>query len=151
MMNEATVITSPKTLGVRYLVWRKMLEFEIKTGYTIKSSSICPIIKKAFGLKRSMRKEQVYKILDEFVKKNIMPGNTTDKTGVIMKPFEVDDGAHMRLEEFIEAVNQGAFIDYDGYGKYATATEVSNKIILPSHIEDGNIDRSFTHVLWYNR
>ena len=52
-----------------------MLGFEIKTGIPMKGKSVCPIIKRAFGLKKSMRKQDVYDILDDFIKTNIMPEN----------------------------------------------------------------------------
>lgn len=80
-----------------------------------------------------------------------------------------DYGHHMTLEHFIECCMDGGFIDYDGYGKYATATQMSNKSVYPSEItgrgeelnyETGEwkkikvpivIDRNFTHVVWFNK
>jgi len=60
-------------------------------------------------------------------------------------------GDHMTLEDFIAAVTDGWFIDYDGTGMYATETGMSDKPARPSDIEKGVIDRSFTHVMWFNK
>lgn len=80
-----------------------------------------------------------------------------------------DYGHHMTLKEFIEAVKSGCLIDYDGYGRYATATQMTNKSINPSDISGKtrvfdektmsmknkkvkkNLDKRFTHVVWFNR
>ncbi len=76
-------------------------------------------------------------------------------------------GDHMTLKKFIEMVETGCFIDYDGCGYYATKTKISDKLILPSHItgreqrfsmETGKfttvnikktIDKNFDYVVWY--
>ena len=78
-------------------------------------------------------------------------------------------GDHMTLKKFIEYCKDGCFIDYDGHGKYATKTKISNKTIVPSDItgrgeifyfKTGNfkrvkkrikIDKTFTHIVWFNR
>lgn len=57
----------------------------------------------------------------------------------------------MTMTDFITCCHNGSFIDYDGFGHYATVDQVSNKIITPSQVLRGEIDRNFTHVLWYNR
>jgi hypothetical protein len=62
-----------------------------------------------------------------------------------------DYGDHMTLEVFINACKSGGFIDYDGYGQYATETKMSNEIVCPSDIESGNINEKYTHVVWFNR
>ena len=72
-------------------------------------------------------------------------------------------------DEFIKMVKEGCFIDYDGYGNYATATEVSEEFIHPSDISgktdrfnpetkkmevisvEKKLNKNFTHVVWYNR
>ncbi len=84
-----------------------------------------------------------------------------------MKPIPKDSDVYT-IEEFIKMVEEGCFIDYDGWGNYATATEVSDESIYPSDIT-GSADRfdhtgkfiktidiqkkikNFTHVVWYNR
>lgn len=56
-------------------------------------------------------------------------------------------GNHM----FIEYCEEGDFIDDDGYGNYATVTEMmSNKHVVPSDVEDDKIYRRYTHVVWFN-
>jgi hypothetical protein len=71
----------------------------------------------------------------------------------IMEPLP-DYGVHMTMELFIKHVNEGGFIDYDGYGHYATETEmlsVPSIDVRPSMVEDGTIDKSWTHIVWFNR
>jgi len=60
-------------------------------------------------------------------------------------------GNHMTLKEFISNVKCGGFIDYDGAGNYATATEESNITILPSDIMEKEYRKDFTHIVWYNK
>lgn len=60
-------------------------------------------------------------------------------------------GDKMTLEKFIEHVNSGGFIDYDGSGNYATETEESNISIYPSDIKANKYRKDFTHVIWYNK
>ncbi len=61
-------------------------------------------------------------------------------------------GGHlMTMEDFIRDVKSGMFIDYDGFGDYAFADCASNKVVKPSDVAADRLDRSFTHVLWYNR
>ncbi len=64
-----------------------------------------------------------------------------------MKPIDFKSGDHMPLDEFLESVEVGAFIPYDGSGYYATATHESrnsvwDRISPPSWA---------THVMWYNK
>lgn len=66
-------------------------------------------------------------------------------------------GAHMLMQDFLDDVENGGFIDYDGHGYLATATHESWIKVRPSTIvtvldqliKDQN--DSFTHVVWYNR
>jgi hypothetical protein len=59
-----------------------------------------------------------------------------------------DYGDHMTLENFLDCVKTGLFIDYDGHGCYATATQMTNKIIRPC---DREVDHSYSHVVWFNK
>ena len=71
---------------------------------------------------------------------------------IVMNPIgEKPWGDLMTMEEFIDHVNSGCLINYDGYGNLATADEFSNIEIWPSHIKRGQLIHGFTHVLWYNR
>jgi len=67
-----------------------------------------------------------------------------------MKPIP-DYAYHMTREEFVECVNHGFFINYDGSGVYATATEMSDEPAIPSEIILGVINTDFTHVAWFNK
>ena len=62
-----------------------------------------------------------------------------------------DYGDHMLLEDFIDAVEMGAFMDYDGHGRYATETEISDIIIIPSDVASNKIKEGFTHMVWFNK
>lgn len=72
-----------------------------------------------------------------------------------VKPIQMlplpDYGDHMLIADFVAACRSGTFIDYDGYGYYATQTQESDKLIRPSEVMKGHIDWSFSHVMWYNR
>lgn len=62
-----------------------------------------------------------------------------------------DYGDLMVIESFISNCECGGFIDYDGHGYYATETKMSDMMVLPSDIKHGNINKDFTHVVWFNR
>lgn len=74
-----------------------------------------------------------------------------------IKPIEFTDkkvpkyGTLLTMEEFIDSCRCGAFIDYDGYGYYATATMETNIIVRPMHYHEDRLRKEFTHVMWYNR
>ena len=57
------------------------------------------------------------------------------------------------MEDFKSNVLCGGFIDYDGFGRYASINKESDKIICPSHFKNNVVleDEEFTHVMWYNR
>jgi hypothetical protein len=57
-----------------------------------------------------------------------------------MEPLS-DFGDHMFLDEFIEDCKCGGFIDYDGFGYYATADQETDIEVVPSEIMEGKIDR----------
>jgi hypothetical protein len=66
-----------------------------------------------------------------------------------MKPIP-DYGDHMTLAHFIECCECHGFIDYDGWGYYATETDMSNVVVHPSDTS-GKINRNFSHVVWFNK
>ena len=68
-------------------------------------------------------------------------------------PIEPDSGDLMTIPDFLNAVRSGCFIDYDGYGNWATKTHYEpSHIVLPSNITKGEGWPSWaSHVLWYNR
>lgn len=73
-------------------------------------------------------------------------------------PFKFEkidpDDDHMTIEEWKEACDDGMFIDYDGWGDFATETECSNLSVSPSDYyknPDWNPPSWATHIVWYNR
>lgn len=75
----------------------------------------------------------------------------------LQTPVEWDDipdyGDLMTIEEWIECVESGGFIDYDGHGNYSNGEKVSDHIVHPSDVAAEQIIKrdDFTHVVWYNR
>lgn len=73
----------------------------------------------------------------------------------MMMPYELDDipdyADVMTLQVFIENVNDGGFIDYDGFGHYVLDGKETNITIYPSDIKHGAIRQEFDSVAWYNR
>jgi hypothetical protein len=66
-----------------------------------------------------------------------------------MEPHD-DIGDLMTLEDFVSACGN-MFIDYDGFGYYATETEQTDIIIKPGDVMRDIHRKDFTHVKWYNR
>ena len=60
-------------------------------------------------------------------------------------------GDLMTMKDWLVCVDAYAFIDYDGHGCYATETKMSDKVVVPSDVKKGNIDKSFTHIVWFNK
>ena len=67
-----------------------------------------------------------------------------------MEPIP-DYGDHMTMGKFVRYCKDGGFIDYDGSGNYATATEMSDISVSPSDIMSGVYRKDFTHVVWFNK
>jgi hypothetical protein len=72
----------------------------------------------------------------------------------------VEDDCCMTLQEWKIEVEWGGFIDYDGYGYFATKTQESDIQVSPSDYWDGSkktVNVSWvepdwaTHIVWYNR
>jgi len=58
------------------------------------------------------------------------------------------------IKDWLECVDCGGFIDYDGFGNLAYEDKMSNIEVKPSHVKKGRFERvrkDFTHVVWYNR
>ena len=60
-------------------------------------------------------------------------------------------GHKMTREEFEEQVHDGLIIDWDGSGYYSTETEMSWLPARPSAIQASEVEREFTHVVWFNK
>ena len=60
-------------------------------------------------------------------------------------------GDLMTVEEYLDSVEHGAFIDYDGYGHpVKNDMEDANLFIYPSE-GDRHIPFDATHIVWFNR
>lgn len=71
-----------------------------------------------------------------------LPMNEEDPGGVDLMP----------LQEFIDCVKCGAFIDYDGSGYYANKLEYFRDLpARPSEIFKGIVDSKFEYVAWFNK
>lgn len=62
-----------------------------------------------------------------------------------------DYGDLMTIHEFENHCKCGGFIDYDGFGRYATETKESNIEIYPSDVKHKSVRKDFSHVIWFNR
>lgn len=60
-------------------------------------------------------------------------------------------GNKYTLEKFKSMVESGGFIDYDGYGNYATEDAKSDIVIMPSDIIENIYRKDFSHIIWFNR
>ena len=66
-------------------------------------------------------------------------------------------GWHVTKKEFIEDVKSGCLIDYDGFGLWATETEMLDdhtQLVWPSDIIKGKRLRKlrqYSHIVWFNR
>jgi len=72
------------------------------------------------------------------------------ETDYAMKPQD-SIGDIFPIASWISNCRSGGFIDYDGFGHYATLTEESSIMVYPSDVKAGKIRNDFTHVIWYNR
>ena len=60
-------------------------------------------------------------------------------------------GDVMSLEDFIENVEYGGFIDYDGSGNYVKDGMETDIPIYPSDVEHKSIRKEFDTIIWFNR
>lgn len=73
----------------------------------------------------------------------------------MIREYELEEiptyGDVMTLDYFIECVQDGGFIDYDGSGNYIKDGKMTNISIYPSDVEHGAIRREFDTIIWFNR
>jgi hypothetical protein len=73
----------------------------------------------------------------------------------MMMPYELSDIPDyvdvMPLKDFIDCVEGGGFIDYDGSGNYVLNGKETNIAVYPSDVKHGAIRWEFDSVAWYNR
>jgi hypothetical protein len=62
-------------------------------------------------------------------------------------------GDHMTIERWLQCVECGGFIDYDGHGNLATETQLSDIVVYPSDVTALKLKMPSwaTHVMWFNR
>lgn len=69
-----------------------------------------------------------------------------------MYPIDLKNDEVMTVQEFEECVINGLFIDYDGSGYYSDGKMIfRDKPAIPSQIYKNGIDKSFSHVVWFNK
>lgn len=73
-----------------------------------------------------------------------------------LSAIDEDDREHLiPVDEFIDDVSRGNFVDYDGYGYWAISTGYLNdwnKRVWPSEIKSGlEVPYWASHILWFNR
>ena len=93
--------------------------------------------------------------LDELLSKDVKISNKLNfRRKQLEEPeySEIKIGDHMTMEEFKSHCDCGGFIDYDGYGYYATKDKmIINKVIYPSHFKKNLILEGYDYVVWFNR
>ena len=68
-----------------------------------------------------------------------------------MQTSDLSNGDLMTMEQWIGCVETGGFIDYDGFGRYSNGIVSYDEEVRPSMVERDMIDKTFSHVLWFNR
>ena len=62
-----------------------------------------------------------------------------------------EDGDHMLIHDFEQAVKDNFFTDEDGTGYYATETQMTNKVVEIKDIINNKNDDHWSHVVWFNK
>jgi hypothetical protein len=62
-----------------------------------------------------------------------------------------DYGDVMSLKNFIENVECGGFIDYDGSGNYVRDGKMSDISIEPSDVDNNSVRKDFDTIVWFNK
>jgi len=68
-----------------------------------------------------------------------------------LRPINLEQCSLYTLEEFIEHVKNGVFVDTDGHGYYANSKFFSTEYAWPSELLKGNVLEGWTHVAWFNK
>jgi hypothetical protein len=81
--------------------------------------------------------------------------NKLDREKRMIMPYKLsvlpDYGDVMSLVHFIECVDDGGFIDYDGHGRYVKDGQETDILIYPSDVEHKSIRKEFDTIIWFNR
>jgi len=81
--------------------------------------------------------------------------NKLDAEKRMTMPYKLQDipkyGDRMTLKDFIECVNDGGFIDFDGSGNYVIDDKMTDIDIYPSDVKRKAIRNEFTEIIWFNK
>lgn len=73
------------------------------------------------------------------------------RRGKDLKARPIPDYGHlMPVKEFVECVEGGGFIDYDGHGYYSDG-KMMFEAVVPSDVKGKKPKEGYTHVVWFNR
>jgi len=112
-------------------------EWQLSNGYNVISHGTANLLKTA-----QQRSEIAYqKYIISNIKK-VKPYTLTPLSGV---------GDLFTLRDFVNDCLDDCISNDDGFGYYATETEVTNIPAIPSDILDEIVDTRWTHVEWYNK
>lgn len=76
----------------------------------------------------------------------------TGNWGAKRETEEIPDyGDIFTMDNFIAYCQAGFFINYDGFGCYATENLMFSDVILPSYVTKRNNVKNYSHVIWFNR
>jgi predicted nuclease with TOPRIM domain len=118
-------------------------------------SKTSAIWKEAFSKSNMPSLEEIKKKSEEEVgdlQKLVSSLNRKLRMMQIPKFSELSDfGDVMSLEDFINCVKCGGFIDYDGYGYYIKDNQESDIEIYPSDVKHNSIRKDFDTIIWFNR
>ena len=91
----------------------------------------------------------------KYARKEIDDVDRLSREKRMIMPYELRDIPNyadvMPLKKFIECVEDGGFIDYDGSGRYVLNDKETDIAIYPSDVEHGAIRWEFDSVAWYNK
>ena len=100
--------------------------------------------------------EKCFRLFDEIGKEELQEMFLLQNEESLLIPINLKkwdgNGDKMTIKEWVSCVNDGGFIDYDGFGYYSVDGKVSNKVIYPSDVKLFRMrDKECTHIIWYNR
>lgn len=78
-----------------------------------------------------------------------MSDNSWSWTPHVLEDWEVEMECVYELQDFIDTVNCGAFIDYDGTAYWWNPERQERRVM--NSVDDASQHRLATHVLWYNK
>jgi len=74
---------------------------------------------------------------------------------LLIEDYTLEDipfyGDVMSLEDFVQNVKSGGFIDYDGIGKYISGDKMTSIQINPSDVKANMYRKDFDKIVWFNK